>query len=129
MKRRWLQIIVLAVLWVSVAGCASGISRESLLQQMREKPAPLIIDVRSAGEYERDHIAGAVHIPFYTVGSGLKERGIPLTERIVLYCEHGPRAALAGLRLYFSGYGQVSSLEGHMQGWRASGLPMEKGAK
>lgn len=128
MKRRWLQIFIMLLL-VNLVGCASAISRESLLQKMREKPAPLIVDVRSKGEYERDHIAGAVHIPLYSVGSGLKERGTPPTERIVLYCEHGPRAALAGLRLYFSGYGQVSSLEGHLQGWRASGLPLEKGAK
>jgi rhodanese-related sulfurtransferase len=128
MKRRCLQISVVLML-ASLVGCAAAITRENLLQNMQERPAPLIVDVRSRGEYEQDHIAGAVHVPFYAIGSGLKQRGVSKKDTVVVYCEHGPRAALAGMTLYFSGYERIFSLEGHMQGWRAKGLPMEKGAK
>ena len=91
---------------------------------MTEKP-PLVVDVRSQGEYDRDHVPGAVHIPFYSIGSGLKDLGYPKTDPIVLYCEHGPRAGIAGISLYLSGYEKVYSLEGSMRGWRKNEFPIE----
>ncbi len=108
-----------------LTSCATSIGRVDLLKKLQEKPAPLLVDVRSQGEYDKDHIPGAVHIPFYSIGSGLKELGRAKHDVIVLYCEHGPRAGLAGLTLYLSGYDRVYSLEGHMKGWRESGLPVE----
>ncbi len=125
-RKHYLAFLVLAVAaCLTLAGCATSISRTDLLKKLQEKPAPLVVDVRSRGEYERDHIPGAVHIPFYSIGSGLKELGRAKHDEIVLYCEHGPRAGLAGLTLYLSGFDRVYSLAGHMKGWRADGRPVE----
>ncbi len=99
--------------------------REVLLQQMQEGTAPLIVDVRSQGEYDLGHIPGAVHISFYSIGSGLKERGVSKKEPVVLYCEHGPRSGIAGFTLWLSGYEKVYSLDGSMKAWRAKGFPIE----
>lgn len=110
-----------------ISGCSSSITRADLQKKQFESPQPLIVDVRSAGEYAADHIPGAVHIPFYSIGSGLDDRAIPKEKTIVLYCEHGPRAGLAGISLYFHGYVNVYSLEGHMKGWRGDGFPLERG--
>ena len=107
------------------AGCASTITRDDLLRQMQEGTAPLIVDVRSQGEYDRDHLPGALHIPFYTINSGLVELGHSKNEPLVLYCEHGPRASIAGFALFLSGYDTVYSLEGHMKGWRKNSFPSE----
>jgi rhodanese-related sulfurtransferase len=107
-------------------GCATTIVRADLQKRLLESPAPLIVDVRSESEYRADHIPGAVHIPFYSIGSGLKLLALPKERPVVVYCEHGPRAGLAGISLYFQGYEKVYSLEGHMKGWRESGLPVEK---
>lgn len=124
--KRYLALIFLAVAACAIlAGCATSLTRADLLKKLQEKPPPLVVDVRSQGEYEKDHIPGAVHIPFYSIGSGLKEIVRAKHDEIVLYCEHGPRAGLAGLTLYLSGYDRVYSLEGHMKGWRESGLTVE----
>ncbi len=125
MKHYLAMLFLVSAACMGLAGCATSLSRADLLKKLQEKPAPLIVDVRSQGEYERDHIPGAVHIPFYSIGSGLKELGRAKHDEIVLYCEHGPRAGLAGLTLYLSGYDRVYSLQGHMKGWRESGLPVE----
>src|SRR6185369_2277834 len=109
-----------------LCGCATAIARADLQKKLLESPAPLIVDVRSEGEYSADHIPGAVHIPFYSIGSGLKLLSIPKEKPVVLYCEHGPRAGLAGISLYFQGFEKVYSLDGHMKGWRESGLPVER---
>ena len=112
----------------SIAGCATSMTRDELLRQMQEGVAPLIVDVRSQGEYDRDHVPGAVHIPFYAVGSILQERGFPKKEPLLLYCEHGPRTSMAAFMLRLSGYEQVYSLEGHMKGWRKNQFPREVNA-
>jgi rhodanese-related sulfurtransferase len=92
---------------------------------MREGNPPLLVDVRSQGEYDRDHVPGAIHIPFFSVVSGLRGLGYPETEPVVLYCEHGPRSGIASLSLSLSGYEKIYSLDGHMKGWRANGYPLE----
>ena len=108
-----------------VAGCATGISREELLKEMQEGTAPLIVDVRSQREYDRDHVPGALHIPFMSISAGLKAMNMQTRERIVIYCEHGPRAGMANWSLYLSGYRNVYALEGHMKAWRESQFPIE----
>jgi rhodanese-related sulfurtransferase len=108
-----------------IMGCAVGITRDKLLKQMQEGTAPLIVDVRTQGEYDRDHVPGAIHIPFYAIGSALKARNVSKKEPLILYCEHGPRADVSSFTLFLEGYEKVFSLEGSMKGWRKSRFPIE----
>jgi rhodanese-related sulfurtransferase len=119
------MLCVALIVSAPVVGCATNITRDELLSQMMSEHPPLVVDVRSQGEYDRDHIPGAVHIPFYSIGSGLKGLGYPKTDPVVLYCEHGPRTGIAGFSLYLSGYDKLYSLEGNMKGWRKSEFPIE----
>jgi pimeloyl-ACP methyl ester carboxylesterase/rhodanese-related sulfurtransferase len=100
-------------------------TRDDLLGEMLDNRAPLIVDVRTEGEYDRDHVPGAVHIPFYRLGSGLEKLGISKQDPVLLYCEHGPRAGLGALTLKLYGYEHVYSLQGHMKGWRKNDFPLE----
>jgi rhodanese-related sulfurtransferase len=109
----------------SVGGCATGITREELLKEMQGENPPLVVDVRSQGEYDKDHVPGALHIPFYSVGSGLNDVEYSIKDPVVLYCEHGPRAGIAGVLLFLSGYDRVYFLEGQMKGWRKNDFPIE----
>jgi rhodanese-related sulfurtransferase len=126
-RSRTIGILFLTGLALSAvsSGCATGVTRDGLIKLMQEGSAPLLVDVRSQGEYDRDHVPGAIHIPFYSVVSGLRGLGYPKTEPVVLYCEHGPRSGIASLSLSLSGYEKIYSLDGHMKGWRASGYPLE----
>ena len=107
------------------AGCATGITHDALLGLMQSGHSPLIVDVRSQGEYDRGHVPGALHISFYSIGSGLDGIGFSKNDPVVLYCEHGPRSGIAGFTLKVLGYEQVYSLEGHMKDWRSDGYPVE----
>jgi rhodanese-related sulfurtransferase len=110
---------------VTVVGCATGITRDDLLKEMQGDKPPLVVDVRSQGEYDRDHVPGALHIPFYSIGSGLRAIGLAKQDPVVIYCEHGPRSGIAGFSLYLSGYEKVYSLEGSMKAWRKNEFPIE----
>lgn len=124
-SRRSITGILAVMIIICAVGCATAITREDLLKQLQSDAPPLIVDVRSQHEYDRDHVPDAVHIPFYSIGSGLKDLGYPKTDPVVLYCEHGPRSGIAGISLYLSGFEKVYSLEGNMRGWRKNEFPIE----
>jgi hydroxyacylglutathione hydrolase len=107
-------------------GCAAQISRPELAARIEAGDPPPILDVRSRGEFERGHVPGALHVPFYSVWSRSDELPAGEPERpLVVYCEHGPRAGLARTGLWLAGAGEVRFLDGHMTAWRADGLPLE----
>jgi rhodanese-related sulfurtransferase len=87
---------------------------------------PQLIDVRSSREYASGHISGAIHVPFWALGSYKNARLAP-GQPVTIYCELGPRAGLAGLWLRINGYEKIAYLEGHMAAWRQSGLPIQRG--
>jgi NADPH-dependent 2,4-dienoyl-CoA reductase/sulfur reductase-like enzyme/rhodanese-related sulfurtransferase len=70
----------------------------------------IIIDVRSAVEYENWHIPGAVHIPLRRLRQRHEE--IPRQARVFLYCRVGFRSYLAYRMLNQLGFEQVSTLAG-----------------
>ena len=51
---------------------------------------PLVLDVRSAREFDAGHVRGARHRPVELTVAGLP--GVESDEPIVVYCGHGPRA-------------------------------------
>ncbi|MGE5173524.1 MAG: rhodanese-like domain-containing protein [Betaproteobacteria bacterium] len=54
-------LLFFAVVFPGVAGCTASITPGNLLKQMLEGTEPLIVDVRSQDEYDRDHVPGALH--------------------------------------------------------------------
>ena len=119
------MVCIALIISTPVAGCAMNITPDELLRRIMKEKTLLVVDVRSQGEYDRDHVPGALHIPFYSIGSGLHALGYSKQDPVVLYCEHGSRSGIAGFSLYLSGYEKVYSLEGHMKGWRKSEFPIE----
>ena len=113
---------------LSLTACADHIGRSELLDQLDRGAAPPIVDVRSRSEFEAAHVPGAVHIPFYAILAGAAGLPEPAEEGqpIVVYCEHGPRAGIARVQLWFVSDHPVRFLEGHMTAWKSDGLPVER---
>jgi hydroxyacylglutathione hydrolase len=99
---------------------------KELNQQIRAQKAPPVIDVRSGGEFGSGHIPGAIHAPFWKILLKLAKLPKDKETRLLLTCEHGPRAQMALGLLNAYGYRNVMLLDGHMSGWRRAGLPVEK---
>ncbi len=89
-----------------------------LARAIERGDAPLIVDTRSRLEYAADHIAGAIHLPFWRIGARHRELAAEADTHIVLYCGHGPRAMWARRALDSLGYRRVGLLTGHYRGWK-----------
>lgn len=91
----------------------SHITPDELLAAINSGHPPVILDVRTQGEYDAGHVPGAKHIPFYAVLARRAEISSP-SQPLVVYCAHGPRAGIAKLQLWAAGFDHVRYLEGHM---------------
>jgi rhodanese-related sulfurtransferase len=123
-------LVALVLLALGPAGCVSGampdrVRPQALLAAIDAGTAPVIVDVRTRREYEAGHVPGAIHVPFYTLLVRQDDIPGPRERPVVVYCEHGPRAGVAGLALRLTGFTDVRYLDGHMAGWKVQGLRRE----
>jgi phage shock protein E len=73
---------------------------------------PMIVDVRSASEYQAQHVEGATNIEFQSIVDGLQQRNVDTSTEIFLYCGSGKRAGMALDSLNAAGYNNVTNLGG-----------------
>jgi rhodanese-related sulfurtransferase len=94
---------------------------------LAETNKPFILDVREAGELEKDgYIEGAVHIPVRGLFSNLGELPKDKAAPIVVVCKSGHRGAITTMALRMNGYTDVRNLGGGMNAWVAAELPVVK---
>lgn len=79
------------------------------------RPAPVVIDVREAWEYERCHIGDTQHIPLREIPARISE--IPADRELVLMCHHGGRSLQAAGWLAQQGFTHLHSLAGGIDAW------------
>jgi len=107
-------------------GAQTSIAPGELAKLIQAGKAPLILDVRSPKEYAEGHIPGSVNIPYDQLADHLSELHAAKTDEIVVHCASGYRAGKAEKVLHEAGYSDVRDLDGHMNGWKAGGYPIEK---
>jgi rhodanese-related sulfurtransferase len=105
---------------------ADRVSADALLARIESGAAPVILDVRSRAEFVSGHVPGARHIPFWRISRRISELAVPTSAELVVYCGHGPRAAMAARALRRNGFTRITYLEGHFSNWRTRGLREEK---
>jgi len=100
-----LLLVVVAVLLLKRIGWVSAAEARRLLAG-----GAVVIDVRTEGEYERDHLPGVINIPVAAMGSNLIKRLPEKEKAILLHCFSGTRSAAACRTLKGQGYTEVHNL-------------------
>lgn len=108
------------------SGANQTISQQELLEELQSNPAPLVLDVRTAREYQGGHVPGAFNLEYRQIPSRLADLAPAREREIVVYCEVGPRAQAAQSMLLQAGFSNVRHLQGDMSAWRRSGLPIAR---
>jgi hydroxyacylglutathione hydrolase len=86
-----------------------------LREQLAGPDAPLVVDVRTPGEWKAGHIEGAVHIPLIELQNRLDE--LPKDRMLAVLCRTSNRSASAVSVLRRSGFDQVEQVLGGMSKW------------
>lgn len=90
-------------------------------KEMIDSGDVFLLDVRSAGEFETEHIEGAVNINVNELSSRLDE--VPRDETILVYCRSGSRSITASNILVDAGYTDVYNMLGGIGQWKTAGYP------
>lgn len=122
--------ILLGLLFL-IYGCAAAsddpdsITPRELLSRLGSEDAPIVLDVRTAWEYQSGHIPGAYHLEDRQVPYRIEELKQLKDREIVVYCEVGPRARWVEGYLRQEGFTNVKHLVGDFSGWQRNGNPIE----
>jgi len=130
LTRRWLRLHIplLALLWSVAANCLADFSGQLTPQQAQariEASSITVIDVRQPDEYAAGHVPGAINIPHDQIDQHLQQISTLKQKPVLLYCRSGRRAAMAEEALSKQGFTRLYHLQGDIQGWQASQLPVE----
>ncbi len=102
----------------------AGINANELDALLKEGDPPILVDVRSAFEFDHDgHIAGARLLPLQDLMRHAGE--LPQDEEIVVVCRSGNRSMVACQQLQGMGFSKIKNFRGGMIAWSMAGLPME----
>jgi rhodanese-related sulfurtransferase len=103
---------------ISTERCAT------LLSVLEADSSLQLIDVRSRAEWLKGHLPRAISVPLLDLDA--KARLIPPAKLNFVYCHEGYRATTAASILLREGAGNIGILIDGVEGWSASGLPLEK---
>jgi len=105
------------------------IDSHDLHQLLDSATPPRVLDVRTPGEFETAHIAGAYNVPLDLLQEHRDEIIKHLDEDVVLVCRSGQRAAQAEETLRNSGLSNVHILDGGITAWETKGFAVNRGAQ
>ena len=81
------------------------------VEEYRNTPGAVLVDVRSGGEYREGHIPGAQHVPLSRL-EGIADVAPSYETPLFVYCYSGARSAQATDRLQKMGYQKVQNIGG-----------------
>ena len=106
---------------------------EAFKEELGRDPGPFVIDVRSAAEYEAEHVRGATLFPLHTLDANgvVAVRDAAGGRPVRVLCRGGTRAAAAAAKLNAAGLEGLAAtpVAGGTLACVAAGLPVVRGRK
>src|SRR5690606_8994606 len=81
----------------------------------------VVLDVRSAAEFESLHIKGSYNVPLPLLAEHTEELASKLDTKVVLVCQSGVRATEAKTHLAAVGFGNAHVLSGGVPAYKQAG--------
>lgn len=126
LKIRTLFILIFSVFSLTVfASETVQISQQELIATLSENNAQVVLlDVRSAKEYNEGHIDGAINISYDNIADNMSKLEKYKNSTVVVYCRSGRRAGIAEELLSKNGFKNLRHLTGDMNGWLEAKRPV-----
>ncbi len=108
--------------WWLPVGRVPEIAAPTLVELLKRKPWPQVVDVRTPAEFASGHVRGAVNVPMMALPSKLDSLKLDPARPVVAICLNAHRSVPAVRLLRQRGFDAVQ-LAGGMMAWRADKLP------
>lgn len=99
---------------------------QAFIKQAKADTTAIILDVRTPGEYNEEHLAGAQQLDF--LNTSVFDAGIKLLDKshtYYVYCRSGKRSHNACIKMKKQGL-KVFDMEGGILNWKKLGMPTTK---
>jgi len=120
--------------WIIIAAVIVGFLLLRRLTQVTPATArewlnkgALVIDVRSAAEFQEQHLPGVINIPLDRLGEEIAQHAPDKTKPLLLHCRSGSRSGRGASTLKKMGYQHVFNLGSYGQAETILGAPQEAG--
>lgn len=90
------------------------------LEQMRIEGKALLLDVRTAAEFESAHIPGSINVPLALIEKHPEDLSAHINEETIIICRSGARAQRAQKLLAGVGVLDTSVLTGGIEAWKSA---------
>ena len=116
--KKLLPIFITALILVGCAGPAEQkisyrqITMDEAVAMMEDEEGYIILDVRTAAEFDEKHIPGAINIPNEAIGTEAIPELPDKDQLILVYCRSGNRSKQASEKLVKLGYTNVVEFGG-----------------
>src|SRR5258708_13105459 len=123
--------------WLALAAVGlCGAGRNLSIQNVRPADAErlvaeggvLILDVRTAKEFQGGHLPNATVLPVQEISKRIRELPADKTQPILVYCGTGIRSSQAAHLLYRNGFKDIYNLSGGLRAWVADQKPLQVSA-
>ena len=125
-----LAVILLpsAALCADDKGAATAVKRVNVdeYEKLRGNTNAVILDVRSAAEFEKGHVPGAINIDINSAQFADKAGALDKSKTYLVNCAVGMRSARACKKLESSGFKSLYDLAPGFDGWKKAGRPVQK---
>lgn len=98
-----------------------SVTPDELRRRLAAEEAPMILDVRTPGEFDSVHIRGSHNVPLDLLTTHTGHLADRLAGHIVLVCQSGARAAQAHQKLDATGFATAEVLDGGITAYQAAG--------
>jgi rhodanese-related sulfurtransferase len=85
----------------------------------------ILLDVRTPQEFAGGYIDGAVNLSFNADDFEVRLDSLDRSADYMLYCAKGARSDKAAVKMKEMGFKSISTLEGGLDAWVATGLPVQ----
>lgn len=128
---RFHWVLVLGLFFSSSSGCAQQPAQGMIIQagefkEKLEKDSGIVLDVRTQGEFNNGHVAGALLLDIMKPDFGDQIKKLDKEKTYYVYCRSGNRSTKATALMNELGFKKVYNVKDGIDNILKSGVPVAK---
>jgi len=128
LKQRLLPLVVLLTVagFFAQAQTVNKLDPQNFDKKLKEVKEPVLIDVRTPGEFAQGHLANALSMDIYSNDFKSRAAKLDKSKPVFVYCKAGSRSSSAADVFSDLGFKEIYDLNGGIISWQKANKPIEK---